>query len=157
VGAFYDALGPMSEPASREDVVREPLAQAVRPEWISDDFAARMQQVARLPTQAEARERFSKVEHTIWRPSLGRWRDQTLADIDARGIASRTLIVWGYQDRSASWHQGMRLYERIAARSPQVSMLVLNQAGHYVFRDRPSEFDGALLHHCRGAKPASDG
>jgi len=150
VGAFYAPFegADHADPPRREDIVREPEAQAIDPGWITDDFVARMTRIAGLPSQRRARDDFSVAEHAVWRPSLAGWRAANLAAIDTGRLRPRTLVLWGYEDRSAPRHQGLRLFERIAATSEEATFVLLNRAGHYVFRDRPSAFARTIAAFC---------
>jgi 2-hydroxy-6-oxo-6-(2'-carboxyphenyl)-hexa-2,4-dienoate hydrolase len=151
VGAFYSALEPgdIDRRPGREDVTREPEAQAIDPGWITDDFVERMIRIAELPSQQHVRGVFRRVEHDVWRPTLARWRADQLAAIDTDGLRPPTLVIWGFEDRSAPRHLGLRLHERIAARSTDATFLMMNRAGHYVFRDRPAAFERALVAFCQ--------
>jgi pimeloyl-ACP methyl ester carboxylesterase len=150
VGAFYAPfeLAATDDRPSREHVLREARAQAIEPAWITDDFASRMTAIAALDTQRQVRSTFGAVEDDVWRPSLAASRTSKLAAIDTRGIPVPTLVLWGYQDRSAPRHLGLRLFERIAATTPDARLVILNGAGHYVFRDRPAEFSELLGAFC---------
>jgi 2-hydroxy-6-oxo-6-(2'-carboxyphenyl)-hexa-2,4-dienoate hydrolase len=150
VGAFYAPLEltDVEGQVARAEVIREPLAQAIDPRWITDDFVDRLTVIAQLPAQRRVRKIFRGIEHDIWRPTLARWRADHLARIDADGIPSPTIVVWGFEDRSAPRHVGIRLHERIAAKSPKAALFLVNGAGHYVFRDRPATFAQALTGFC---------
>jgi pimeloyl-ACP methyl ester carboxylesterase len=142
VGSFYRPfeIDPGIDVVGRDAVIAEPQAQAIDPSWITDDFVTRMSVIANLPAQRLVRAAFSSAEHEHWRPSLEFWRAANLAAIDARRLNVPTLILWGHEDRSASRHQGIRLFERIAATNRRVQLLIVAGAGHYVFRDRPDTF-----------------
>ena len=43
-----------------------------------------------------------------------------------------------------------RLFEQIAAKTPQAELHVINGAGHYLFRERPQAFNRALRSFCLG-------
>jgi pimeloyl-ACP methyl ester carboxylesterase len=116
-----------------------------------------MRRIAVLPSTLEARRRFRDAELDHWRPSLARAREQTLRDIDDGRLAVPTLVMWGGEDRSAPRHLGMRLFERIAKRTPTAVLQMINGAGHYVFRDRPVLFGEALAAFCLGRGGAADG
>ena len=110
-----------------------------------------MRRIAVLPKTLEARRRFKEAELEHWRPSLARLRSTTLRAIDDGRLSVPTLVLWGYEDRSAPRHQGLRFYERIAAATPTAAFQMVNQAGHYVFRDRPAFFREAITSFCLGA------
>lgn len=151
VGAFYANLEPADgdRAPTRRDVTREPLAQAIDPRWITDDFVERMLAIASLPAQRGTRATFRSLEDAVWRPSLAASRAWGLGAIDAGRLVTPTLVLWGYEDRSAPRHQGVRLYERIAATTRDAEFVMLNRAGHYVFRDRPAAFVDVVSRFCQ--------
>jgi 2-hydroxy-6-oxonona-2,4-dienedioate hydrolase len=145
VGQFY---APLQHPRlwrhpDRDTVVAEPEAQAFDPAWITDDFVERMLQIARLPKTKVAR-RTLEAEQAAWAEGLERYREDTLDLIDRTGLPVPTLVVWGYNDRSAPRHSGLRLFERISVKTTDVTLVILNGAGHYSYRDRPVAFNAAL-------------
>ena len=67
-----------------------------------------------------------------------------------RGLLTRTLMIWGFNDRSAPLPLGHALFERIAAKTPRAEMHVLNGAGHYSYRDQYQAFNRVLTSYCLG-------
>lgn len=51
-----------------------------------------------------------------------------------------TLLYWGSSDPSAMLNRGLALYEIISKRNPDVRMAIVNQAGHFFWREHPDEF-----------------
>jgi 2-hydroxy-6-oxonona-2,4-dienedioate hydrolase len=150
IGAFYAPLegADLWDAPDRRTVVAEPEAQAARRDWITDDFVERMRRIALLPTMAATRRTLAAVETTHWRPSLAATRAATLRALDEDGFPVPTLLMWGYEDRSAPRHLGLRLFERIAARTADCAFVMANGAGHYLFRDRPTWFSATLRSFC---------
>jgi 2-hydroxy-6-oxonona-2,4-dienedioate hydrolase len=145
VGQFY---APLEHPRlwrrpDRETVVAEPQAQAFESGWVTDDFVERMLTIARLPKTKAAR-RTLEAQKAGWAPGLERYREVTLDLIDRAGLPVPTLVLWGYNDRSAPRHSGLRLFERICVKTPDATLVMLNGAGHYCYRDRPAAFNAAL-------------
>jgi 2-hydroxy-6-oxonona-2,4-dienedioate hydrolase len=62
------------------------------------------------------------------------------------------LIFYGKQDpfdwaanaKTADLKGAMGMFDVLGAKDPNVQLFVLNDAGHFVFRDQPSEFDADL-------------
>ena len=60
-------------------------------------------------------------------------------------------MVWAFNDVSAPLRvHGLPLFERIAATTPAAELHVLNQAGHYVFREQPEAFNRLVRSFCLG-------
>lgn len=151
-GRFYEEIEQRIPPGppTRETVRMEPDANSYSAEHVTDDFVARYLEIARLAKTQEAQRRMKTLGDTVWTPSLQRKKEQALRMIEERGLPAPTLVVWGFNDPSAPLPLGVGLFERICARTPQAEFHVLNQAGHYCFREHPHEFNRLLHSFCLG-------
>ena len=82
--------------------------------------------------------------------------DQFKADIVARqketqewilagGLQTPTLVIWGFNDPSATMERcGIPCMQLIMSSVPDSQMCVINQAGHPVFREQPEAFYSAV-------------
>ncbi len=61
-----------------------------------------------------------------------------------------TLVVWGDNDPSAPVPLAQTLFERIARRTRDAELHVLNNAGHFCFREQPAAFNRLLVALCGG-------
>lgn len=151
---FYANIGrpgarlPRAVAPTAEAVRVEPDAQAYSPRQVTDDFVARMVEIALLPNTREAWERMEVVGESVWLPSLRRKQEETLRQIDERGFPVPTLVIWGFDDRSAPLRLGLNVFERIRAKTAAAELHVLNGAGHYSFRDQPQAFNRMLRSFC---------
>jgi pimeloyl-ACP methyl ester carboxylesterase len=60
-------------------------------------------------------------------------------------IKAPTLVAWGYNDPSARFDPiGVDALRLLLPSVPQCEVHVLNQAGHYVYREQPDGFNAAL-------------
>ncbi|MCH6545621.1 MAG: alpha/beta hydrolase [Deltaproteobacteria bacterium] len=69
--------------------------------------------------------------------------------IDVNGIRTRrlktpTLVIWGYNDPTASLRRGQALFELIADSAPIAEMHVINKAGHFCYREQPETFNQVI-------------
>jgi len=154
---FYEKLGHrqrlLTEPPTPELVRIEPEAQTYHREQVTDDFIARLLEIARLPKTREAQQRIQELRPTSWYPALFRKRDELLQRIDEEGLSLPTLIIWGFDDQSAPLTLGLQLFARLAPHAPRAELHVLNQARHYCFRDQPAAFNRLLRSFCLGSAP----
>lgn len=139
----YRAHAPSGQPTT-ESVRGELEAQSHSTEHITEDFVARMLEIARLPQHQEVQRRMESLTASVWNPSLSRKRAEILRGIDERGLAVPTMIVWGVNDPSAPLPLAYQLYERIAVKTPSAELHVMNRAGHYSYREQPAAFNGML-------------
>jgi pimeloyl-ACP methyl ester carboxylesterase len=131
-------------PPTRAGVRLEPDAQSWSTGHVTDDWVDRMLEIARLPAHEAAAAQVAAARDDVWMPSILAARGRLLADIDERGLAVPTRIVWGADDPSAPLPLGLALLERIAVRTHEVELHVLAHAGHYCFRERPAAFERLL-------------
>ena len=73
-----------------------------------------------------------------------RQKEETLGWIRDRGLKKPTLLVWGFNDPTATLEQGLRLFELFAASESRSQMHIINQAGHFSYREHPKEFNEVL-------------
>jgi pimeloyl-ACP methyl ester carboxylesterase len=125
---------------SLEDVLLEPRAQSCSTEHLTDEFAAGLLRLARLPKTLEAQHVMREIKLSRWYPDVDAARDAALAGLERTGLASPTGLIWGLGDPSAPPVLGLKLLERFAARTPRTGLHVIARAGHYSFRERPREF-----------------
>ena len=76
---------------------------------------------------------------------LARHKEETLALLGERGIGKPVLVLWGLNDPTATIERGHDLFRLIASRQSNAEMHVFNQAGHFVYRERPEEFNSVIL------------
>jgi pimeloyl-ACP methyl ester carboxylesterase len=71
-------------------------------------------------------------------------REAMFACLERQSIGRPTMLVWGMNDPTARLEQGYDLYDLIARHQLRCQLHILNQAGHYCFRERPEEFNRVL-------------
>jgi len=135
-------------PPTRATVRMEADAQSFSKAHITDDYVERMLKIALLPAMQEAQRRMATLRSTVFYPSLYRKRAETLTQIDERGLPVPTLLIWGFNDRGAPLHLGHRLFERICPKTPHAEFHVLNQTGHYSFREQWQKFNRVTKNFC---------
>lgn len=80
----------------------------------------------------------------VFLPGLARDKIEMFGWLRDRGIKRPTLLIWGYNDPTATLDQGRALYDLIAARERRTQMHVFNQSGHFTYREHPSAFNACL-------------
>lgn len=117
-------------------------------ELMTPSFQGRLLEAAELPKTTEARDRMKTVAQSVWMPSLNRARTATFETMEESGLPVPTLIVWGYNEKSAPLPQGMQLLDLAAKKTEQLEMHILNRAGHFSFREQPEAFNRVLFGYC---------
>lgn len=151
IAAFYDDLEKRkaSGPPTEESVRLEPEAQSFNHDHITDSFVDRMLEIARLEKTATAHQRLLALNDSIWQPDLNEHRERAWETIKEKGFSQPSLLVWGAQDPSSPLEVSYPLYEQMAKSSRTADFHIFNHTGHYVFRERYSDFDELLSRFCR--------
>lgn len=95
------------------------------------------------------RESVKKIEEEklgvkLFLPMLARQKRETLAWISEGRLQRPTQVVWGYDDRTATLDRGVDLFRMIAAHDRRTQFHVINQSGHFPFREHPGRFNTLL-------------
>jgi 2-hydroxy-6-oxo-6-(2'-carboxyphenyl)-hexa-2,4-dienoate hydrolase len=148
--AFYDAIERRIPPGppTRETVRMEPDENSFSTAHVTDDFVGRYLEYALLPKTQDIQVRMKQGGAAVWNASLDEKHRQMLRRIEEQGMPARTLVVWGFNDPSARLPLGYSLFERIAAKTPAAELHVMNEAGHYTFREHPLEFNRLIRGWC---------
>lgn len=82
-----------------------------------------------------------------FRANIDNWRESMHARIRDHGELKDvpTLLVWARDDPTHSLERSMALYDVLAEHNPSVQTLIMNDAGHYAFREKPDEFNFAVI------------
>jgi pimeloyl-ACP methyl ester carboxylesterase len=115
-------------------------------EHITEEWLDAFMRVAELPKYLDAVHKMEDLGLRITRflPHLARQKDETLGWIRDRGFGLPTLLVWGYNDPTATLDQGHALFDLIARSTPDSRMQIFNRAGHFTYREHPAEFNDLL-------------
>lgn len=114
-----------------------------RPDHITDTWLDAVVEVGKLPKTWEAIEKMENegLKGRLFYPELARQKAETLRCIQDHGMKRPTQIVWGYNDPTAPLRQGIPLYEMIAAKERQAYFHIVNESGHFPFREHPERFN----------------
>jgi pimeloyl-ACP methyl ester carboxylesterase len=115
-------------------------------EHITEEWLDAVMRVAGLPKYLAAVEKMETLGLRVTRflPHLARQKDETLGWIRDRGLARPTLLIWGYNDPTATLDQGHALFDLIARSTPDSRMQIFNRSGHFTYREHPAEFNDLL-------------
>ena len=74
-------------------------------------------------------------------PQLALQKEETLNWIIQGKLSQPTLLIWGYNDPTALLKRGHALFELIADSNPRSEMYIINEAGHFCYREQPATFN----------------
>ena len=112
---------------------------------ITDDFIDVMVEIVTLPKSQEAADKWNAGLRLQFQKDLEARQKETHEWIRAGKLKVPTLIMWGFNDPSANFDPvGLATIRLILPCVPRSQMHVLNQAGHYCFREQPEAFVEAV-------------
>ncbi|HYG44968.1 MAG TPA: alpha/beta fold hydrolase [Bordetella sp.] len=80
----------------------------------------------------------------VFLPELAQQKGQTLRWLDEGRLQRPVQIVWGYNDRTAVLERGMELFRMVARHQHDAQFHVINESGHFPFREHPAQFNALL-------------
>ena len=83
-------------------------------------------------------------------PGLAADKDDFFRRIADDGFRRPMLLFWAYNDPTAPLDLGLELFELISRKQPRTSLHVVNEGGHFSFRERPEEFNRVIAEFCEG-------
>lgn len=125
---------------SRESIAWVTGAFSFSNSHITADWLDAREAIAASPKNREALEARWKVNDSEFLPGFNAQKDETLDWVGAGELSVPTLLVWGRNDPSAVLEGGIESYRMIADSTPRAHMHILNQAGHYSYREHPVDF-----------------
>ncbi len=146
--AFYQTLFAQRPPGppTRDFVRLEPEAQSFSNAHVSEDFVARLQEIAQLPKTGLAAERLRALNDKVWSPDLGAHRAAAWSVLNGPGLRQPVLVLWGAADPSAPVEMALPLYKMLNRGTARAELHVCARAGHYAFRERPQAFERVLAY-----------
>ena len=116
-------------------------ADVVTDEWVNA--------VLEVLAQPKYRESVRKVEGEmlgirLFLPELAREKRETLQWLAEGRLQRPTQIIWGFDDRTATLDRGLELFRILAQHERRTQLHVINQSGHFPFREHPQRFNALL-------------
>lgn len=117
-----------------------------RPEAASDDWIEAVYEVLSLPKYRESVRKMEEegLKTRLFLPQLAVMKGETLSWLAEGRLQRPTQIIWGFNDRTSAVEGGLELFRRLAARNRQTAFHVINEAGHFPFREHPARFNALL-------------
>lgn len=114
---------------------------------LSDEFIIALQTMNRDPKVQWTRFYRDGGAGAPFRANFDSWRDAMHARIRDDGALQDvpTLLIWARDDPTHPLERSMALYDVLAEHNPSLQTLMMNDAGHYAFREKPDEFNFAVI------------
>jgi 2-hydroxy-6-oxo-6-(2'-carboxyphenyl)-hexa-2,4-dienoate hydrolase len=119
------------------------------PEYWEADASMAMQ-----PKSREARAKVVALTNDAWRAQATAYRQLAWDKVKNDGALQMPVMLyggkqdvldWGQKDPTAQMRGELGLFDIIGAKNPNVKMVILNQAGHFPYREYPDQFNQDLI------------
>ena len=110
---------------------------------ITEDWLNAATRIAMLPKYQDAVRKMETMglKKSRFLPQLAMDKEETLGWILEGRLKTPTLVVWSYNDPTASIQKGQALFELVAGSAPRSEMHVFNRSGHFCYREHPQAFN----------------
>jgi pimeloyl-ACP methyl ester carboxylesterase len=117
-----------------------------RDDHITETWLDAAVEIANLPKYREAVRKMEDqgLKRNHFFPHLAVHKEETLNWIMQGRLKTPTMLVWGYNDPTALLKRGQALFELIADSNPNSEMHIINQAGHFCYREQPETFNQVI-------------
>ena len=116
-------------------------AQVVNDEWVDAVMAT-----LALPKYQESVRKMNveKLGSKLFLPELARQKRETLQWVNDGRLQRPVQVIWGFDDRTAVIDRGIELHQMFARHERRALFHVINQSGHFPFREHPERFNALL-------------
>ncbi len=102
--------------------------------------------MASLPKSEETRAKIAAGAGEPLRSEFNEWKKSVHERVRTEGILQMPILLyWGKNDPSAMLRNGLALLEVVAAKNPNVRMIVANDSGHFHYREHPEEWNQNVM------------
>lgn len=117
---------------------------------VTDDWVDAVMATLALPKYQESVRKMEgeRLGARLFLPRLAREKRETLQWLGEGRLQRPVQVVWGFDDRTAVIERGVELFNLLARREPRAQLHVINQAGHFPFREHPQRFNALLARFC---------
>ena len=116
------------------------------PHVVTDEWIDTVMGVLDLPKSRESARKMEdeRLKARFFLPQLAQQKRETLNLINEGLLRRPTQVIWGYDDRTSGVEGGMDVFRMIRRHNRQTRLHVVNQSGHFVFREQPEQFNALL-------------
>jgi 2-hydroxy-6-oxonona-2,4-dienedioate hydrolase len=114
------------------------------PDIVTDEWVDAVMQTLSLPKYQESVARMKTLGTKLFLPELAREKRETLQWINEGRLQRPVQVIWGFDDRTAVIDRGVELYNMFAKHERRALFHVINQSGHFPFREHPARFNALM-------------
>jgi len=132
-------------PGSKEWVRYRSEIMCFNKACITDDYIDRWHGIHHLPKSLVAREKMKTLGPNQFEQSVDRAKERMFGQLREGGLKVPVLVHWGRNDPSAPFEtDGMNVYKLLSENAPDVTLHVVNKAGHFAFKERAEDFNHVI-------------
>ena len=147
IGTNEVALSAPPHPRGTRECVRWVYENySFSPTAVTEDWVDAVMEVLALP---KYRESVRKVETErlgarLFLPDLAREKRETFQWINDGRLQRPVQVIWGFNDPTAVIDRGVELFQMFARHSRRAQFHIINNAGHFPFKEHPERFNALL-------------
>ena len=147
VGTNEVVLARPPHPAGTRECVRWVYENySFNPGIVTEEWVDAVMHTLSLPKYQESVRKMGaeKLGSKLFLPELAREKRETLQRINEGRLQRPVQVIWGFDDRTAVIERGIELYDMFARHERRALFHVINQSGHFPFREHPERFNALL-------------
>ena len=116
------------------------------PAVVTDEWVDAVMETLALPKYQDSIRKMigEKLGTRLFLPELAREKRETLQWIADGRLQRPVQVIWGFNDRTAVIERGLELFQMLAANERRTQLHVINESGHFPFREHPARFNALL-------------
>lgn len=147
IGTNEVVLAKPPYPAGTRECVRWVYQNySFNPDVVTDEWVDAVMHTLSLAKYQESVRKMTveKLNTKLFLPGLAREKSETLQWINEGRLQRPVQVIWGFDDRTAVIDRGTELYQMFARHERRALFHVVNQSGHFPFREHPARFNALL-------------
>jgi len=132
--------GPQSGGSPKDQERAAMMALSKNREHITDEFLSAADYMANQPSGKKTDAAMLTDAAKLYEQNIGKGAAEMRQWIAEGRLQTPTLLYWGKNDPSAILPVGLALLDMVSETNKRTRMLIVNDAGHFHFREHPQEF-----------------
>lgn len=116
------------------------------PDVVTGEWVSAVLETLALPKYRESVRKIEeeKLGMKLFLPELAKEKRETLQWLDEGRLQRPVQVFWGFDDRTATIDRGVELFRTLSKHERRSQFHVINQSGHFPFREHPARFNALL-------------
>jgi 2-hydroxy-6-oxonona-2,4-dienedioate hydrolase len=147
IGTNEVVLAKPPYPAGTRECVRWVYQNySFNPGVVTDEWVDAVMFTLGIPKYQESVRKMTlgKLGSKLFLPELAREKRETLQWINEGRLQRPIQVIWGFDDRTAVIDRGIELYNLFSCHERRALFHVINQSGHFPFREHPKRFNALI-------------